>query len=72
MSYKTGSRDTNTTFYYYKGAITVICGCFKGTLEEFEKKVNETHGENEHGIAYKKLIEKVKTIFKEDSNNEKS
>ena len=24
----------------------VWCGCFEGTLEEFEKKVNETHETN--------------------------
>ena len=25
----------------------VWCGCFKGTLDEFEAKVNDTHKDNE-------------------------
>lgn len=25
----------------------IWCGCFKGTLQEFENKVNETHKNNE-------------------------
>jgi hypothetical protein len=63
VSYKLGSRNDNTTFYFYENNITVICGCFKGDLSEFKAKVQESRTENKHGIAYKKLIEKVERIF---------
>ena len=30
----------------------MVCGCFLGTLEEFQAKVRKTHGENEHAKRY--------------------
>ena len=30
----------------------VVCGCFHGTIDEFEKKVDQTHGDSEHAKAY--------------------
>jgi len=38
-----------------------VCGCFKGTLDEFKKKVVKTHVDNEHAIAYFEWIIKVET-----------
>ena len=58
-----GSRKSVTNFYLNKGKIYVSCGCFSGNLVEFEKAVNKTHGDNEHGIAYKKEIEIVKKLW---------
>ena len=53
-----GSRDAYTTFCKSKvGGIIVSCGCFKGSLDEFLKKVSETHGDNEHGKAYRMAAE---------------
>ena len=53
-----GSRDAYTTFCKSKaGGIIVFCGCFKGSLDEFLKKVSETHGDNEHGEAYRMAAE---------------
>jgi hypothetical protein len=46
-----------------------VCGCFKGSLLEFEKKVEKTHGDNEHGIDYKNFIQKVK-LYKEVTNEQ--
>ena len=40
--------------------IFVIVGCFAGTIDEFERKVKETHGDNEHGKAYRLAIELAK------------
>jgi hypothetical protein len=37
-----------------------VCGCFKGTLDDFEKAVEEKHGDNQYGIEYKNWIQKVK------------
>jgi uncharacterized protein YjbI with pentapeptide repeats len=39
-----GSRKSMTTYCFEDDIIW--CGCFRGTLEEFEKKVNETHADN--------------------------
>ena len=58
-----GSRYGTTTIYRNDGGITVVCGCFLGTLEEFEAKVKETHGDNLYGREYLKLIELAKLHF---------
>ena len=55
-----GSRDSQTTYYWTKEHEQVVCGCFKGTLSEFEAKVKETHGNNKHGIDYMNWINKIK------------
>lgn len=39
-----GSR--NDTIQYNAKIKTVICGCYKGTLDEFEAKCRETHANN--------------------------
>ena len=58
-----GSRDGYTTIFHTDKGIFVQCGCFKGTLEEFEKKVKETHQGNKHERDYLALIEFVKVKF---------
>jgi hypothetical protein len=58
-----GSRDGYTTIYHTDKGVFVSCGCFRGTLDEFDKKVEETHGENKHAIDYKALIEFAKVKF---------
>ena len=51
-----GSRDGTTTFFRAKFsdgfAISVCCGCFYGTVDEFRGKVKATHGDSKHGKAY--------------------
>jgi hypothetical protein len=37
-----------------------VCGCFKGTLQEFEQKVKETHKNNDYAKNYFKWIDAVK------------
>ena len=59
-----GSRDGATTFYAASDAIRVVCGCFSGTLDEFAAAVEETHGDNEHGQAYRLAIELAKLRIK--------
>lgn len=66
---KVGSRNDQTTFYYgetknNEKEIQVVCGCFKGNLEEFEEAVLETHKDNDfYRKQYLKEIEKVKVLF---------
>ena len=56
-----GSRDDTVTFMRAKDEkIIVAVGCFVGTIEEFEKQVDVTHGDNEHGKAYRLAIELAK------------
>ena len=48
-----GSRDDTITFMRTKDAeIAVKIGCFFGTIDEFEEKVKETHGNNHHAKEY--------------------
>ena len=59
-----GSRNDCVNFYRTKTGIGVTCGCFNGTLEEFARRVDETHGDNEHGQIYRMLIEVAKLRIK--------
>ena len=59
-----GSRYGTTTVFREKdGNLRVRCGCFNGTLDEFAAKVQQTHGDNEHGKVYKAIIEVIKLRF---------
>ena len=62
-----GSRNDITTFYRLKqGGIGVKCGCFNGTIEEFEAAAHETHAGNEHEKAYMAAIRMAKEIMIHD------
>ena len=62
-----GSRNDITTFYCLKqGGIGVNCGCFNGTLDEFEAAVHETHAGNEHEKAYMAAIRMAKETMIHD------
>ena len=62
-----GSRQGMTTFYRCKdGLIRVNCGCFNGTLDEFEAAVHETHAGNKHEKAYMAAIRMVKEVMIRD------
>ena len=59
-----GSRHATTTMFRNKdNGITVTCGCFMGTLEEFAERVEKEHGDNIFGKEYKLLIELAKIHF---------
>jgi hypothetical protein len=58
-----GSRDAQTTTYWVGTTVRVICGCFKGTLQEFKDKVIKTHGDNVYAKQYEKYIRIVETIM---------
>lgn len=56
-----GFRDDTTTFFRTKDKkIYVICGCFGGDIEKFEKAVEEEHKGTKHEKTYKLAIELAK------------
>ena len=55
-----GSRNDTTHYFYNDNRI--ICGCFDGTMEEFEDKVKETYEENSK--EYKQYIIAIDTLKK--------
>ena len=60
-----GSRDGTTTFFRNAdNGISVSCGCFYGTIDEFAAAVTKTHGDNEHAQAYRHAIEIAKLRIK--------
>ena len=64
-----GSCFRTTTFFRLKNSnkIGVKCGCFYGTIEEFRKKVRETHGETKKAKEYLMLADLMEYRFsKED------
>ena len=59
-----GSENRNTTFFKCNdGHIHVKCGCFNGTLAEFEEKVKETHGDSKYAKEYLACVQVVKIHF---------
>ena len=62
-----GSRNDYTTFYKTdNNTIYVRCGRFNASIDEFETRVQEVHGNNKHAINYNKAIDLAKTMI----NNE--
>lgn len=61
-----GSRDDIPAVYWLKpGKEQCIVGCFRGTLDELEAKVKETHADNpEHLKNYLKFIKNVRAYQK--------
>ena len=56
-----GSRSSYTTFYRNdENGISVRCGCFSGTIEEFKEKAKETHRDGKHAKAYLAAAELAK------------
>lgn len=43
--------------------VEIICGCFRGSIEEFEKKVEETHSGTVYEKQYKSIINVIKIKF---------
>ena len=58
-----GSRNDCTTMFHTDKGVFVRCGCFRGTLEEFESKVKETHRGTKHEKNYLALIQFAKIKF---------
>ena len=59
-----GSRYGTTTICRTKSNdLFVSCGCFEGTLNQFEAQIEKTHGNNKFGKEYMALISLVKIHF---------
>ena len=58
-----GTRNDYTTLFHTDKGVFVQCGCFKGTLDEFEAKVKEAHQGNKHEKDYLALIQFAKIKF---------
>ena len=59
-----GRECRSTTFFRQKdGSIGVVCGCFYGTLDEFRKKVRETHGESKFAKEYLMIADLMEMHF---------
>ena len=56
-------RGTTTAFREKYGGVRVRCGCFSGSVAEFENAVQETHGDNQHGKVYRAIIDVIKAKF---------
>lgn len=66
-----GSENRNTTIFKSKDKqIFVKCGCFSGTLAEFEAKVKETHGDSKFAKEYLAAIEVVTIHFEIGGHND--
>jgi len=62
---KFGSSNRTTTAFRNKDqGVTVVCGCFIGTIEEFAEKVKNTHKDNDRVLReYRAIIEVIKIKF---------
>ena len=59
-----GSVNRHTHAYLTKdNKVEITCGCFKGSIEEFEKKVEETHSGTVYEKQYKAIIDVIKIKF---------
>ena len=59
-----GSANRHTHSYKTKsGKIEITCGCFRGSIEEFEKQIKETHRGNEFERQYMAIVEVIKIKF---------
>ena len=61
-----GSCDRITTIIFYadKSEPMVYCGCFSGTIEQFEEKIHETHSGTFHEYEYMAMVDYIKSIRK--------
>ena len=57
---------TTTFFRTNDNDIFVKCGCFFGTLDEFRKKVKETHGDNKYAKEYLMIADLMETRFRNE------
>ena len=59
-----GSANRHTHAYLTKeNKVEVTCGCFRGSIEEFEKQVEKTHKGTDCEKQYKAIINVIKIKF---------
>ena len=57
-------RSTLVMFYADKSDPMVYCGCFSGTVDEFEKKIHDRHAGTFHEYEYMAMVEHIRAIRK--------
>ena len=58
-----GSEGRTTYFFYMaNGGVCVRCGCFAGSIDEWEEKVNKTHGNSVLAKSYLLIGKAVRAI----------
>jgi hypothetical protein len=62
-----GSRKSQTTTYWIGNNIQVVCGCFRGNLDEFEKRVKTIHTGTAYESQYMLYIKTLRVIFELES-----
>lgn len=65
-TYGGAGRYGRTTYFFHipdKNAIYVRCGCFHGTLEEWEQQVVETHGDSRYAKEYLAAVPLIQIAF---------
>lgn len=68
-----GSENGTLTAYTTKTReIEVTRGCFKGTIDQFESAVKDTHGDNRYAKEYLALIQYIRLRFRDISVKEGS
>ncbi len=66
-----GSCYRTTTFFRNQdGGISVRCGCFYGTLEQFRAKVKETHGDTKYAKEYLQIADLMELHFKKEGETD--
>lgn len=59
-----GSCNRHTHAYLTKdNKVEITCGCFRGSIEEFEKEVEKTHSGTIYEKQYKAIINVIKIKF---------
>lgn len=59
-----GSCNRHTHAYLTKdNKVEITCGCFRGSIEEFEKEVEKTHSGTIYEKRYKAIINVIKIKF---------
>ena len=62
-----GSECRTTTFFRDKnGGVSVRCGCFSGTLDEFREKAKRTHRGTKYEREYLAIADLMENHFEED------
>lgn len=62
-----GSRNDITTAFRTADGMRIVCGCFYGSIAEFEDKVRETHKDNQYAKEYIALAKLLKIRFGEEN-----
>jgi hypothetical protein len=60
-----GSRGDGCTIYHLKKGIFIRSGCWFGTVEDFETRVKNVHGDTVYAKQYLLALELAKVTFGE-------